>query len=217
MTWSAEQPGSRLVNDVQTEVCRYIQYPEDTEILAVAYEGIRGAIAELNGRRWRFLLASQYVTFAADTNEYELEEPFREPRHFALINSGGQDVGRLLFAPWKTFALDQAFENTGDPCYYSVKNSFGDGTVTISAKPGASWVGQYPTGRLDYFANLLVPQPSDPLGVPQRFESYVMWYAKMHTAASIATSKRDFARSMAADILEKLKVQDNKAALSDWD
>lgn len=216
MSWTNETPGARLVSDMQTDICRYVQMPEDTEVLEIAFEGLRDAAARINRYNWRFLLNFQEITFAAGTNEYELEEPFREPRHLALLDASGTEVERLPFMPWKTMVLDRPLDHNSVPFAYSCRNTFQDGVLTLSSKPGAAWVSRYPTGRLDYFANLLIPQTNEIYGAPQRFESFLIWHAKMATAASVAPSKVVFAAQMAESAFRELRKQ-NTTVTTDWE
>jgi hypothetical protein len=187
-TW-APTPASAPLGEILKDVAGYVLMPLDDEVLDVARQGVKAAIAKLNTRTWNWALTYSTVTFAAGTQEYDLDQSFKQPRNFSLRDTNGLDRDRLNFLPWGSFLKDCQWGVTGSPEYYSVTNPQIFGVLRLDMSPSAAWVAQNPTGRLWYYRRIQLPTDTGALNVPHEVGDYVREYAQGFAADRYAVDK----------------------------
>jgi len=216
-TWSPTPAADSLLA-IQKSVCGYVLMPADEETLDTALQGIRRAVDRLNTRQWNWALTYSTVTFAAGTQEYNLDQGFKANRNLSLRDASGVDKDRLRFLPWGMFLKECQWDYQGSPEYYSVSNSNLFGVLRLDVAPSADYVGMYPTGRLWYYRRVQYPTATGTaLDVPSEVVGFIQAAAEGYTAERYATDKAAPAYARAERFLHECVVDDCHGQQSDWE
>jgi len=216
-TWSPS-PAAEQLQAIQKAVAGYVLMPTDDEALDCANQGIRRAIDRMNTRNWNWALTYSTITFVAGTQEYALDAGFKAPRNLALRDSAAVDRSRLMYLPWGTFLKECQWDSTGSPEYYSATNVNFFGVIRLDLAPSASFVSQYPTGRLWYHRRVAYPTATGTgLDVPSEAVAFIQSWAEGYTADRLATDKALAAYSRAEKALHELIVDDCHGQQTDWE
>ena len=216
-TW-APTPIADTYNTVQTMVAGYVLMPTDAEVLETAAAGIRRAIDRLNTRNWNWALTYSTITFVAGTQEYGLDQAFKQPRNFSLRNASAVDTDRLSYLPWGTFLKECQWGTTGSPGYYSGANVNLFGVIRLDLSPDAAFVALYPTGRLWYHRRVSYPSASGTsLDVPSEAVAFIQASAEGFTADRYAVTKAAPAYVRAEKFFHELVVDDCHGQQTDWE
>jgi hypothetical protein len=219
-TWSPT-PAADTLGTLQKAIAGYVLMPTDDEVLETALMGIRRAIDRLNTRKWNWAATYSTVTFVAGTQEYTLDQSFKAPKNFALRNTSAVDTSRLKYLPWGTFLKeaqwDHATTGTGSPSFYSATNVNLFGVIRLDVSPDASFVANYPTGRLWYYRRVQYPTATGTaLDVPSEVVGFVQEWAEGFTANRHAVAKAASAYARAENLLRELRADDNDVQ-TDWE
>jgi hypothetical protein len=216
-TWSPT-PGAETFGNIQKSVAGYVLMPTDDEVLDCAAQGIRRAIDRMNTRAWNWALTHSTITFVAGTQEYSIDSGFKSPRNFALRDSAAVDKSRLSYLPWGSFLKECQWGATGSPSYYSANNPNYFGLVRLDVAPDASFVAQYPTGRLWYYRRVQYPSATGTsLDVPSEAVAYIQAAAEGYTADRYAVTKAAPAYQRAERFFHELVVDDAHGQQTDWE
>ena len=197
----------------------YCLMPDDPEAIEIAAAGVRQAVNRLNTRKWRWAMASQTITFVVDQKEYNLNENFKAPRRFVMLDPNGRDQFRLDYKEYAVFADENLIwiTGSGDPYCYSSSNSNDFRTIILDLAPSSNWIAKYPTGRLWYFRRIAYPvQSGDPILVPSEVGSFLLASAEAFCASRYAPNKEPSARLRAEELLRELRIDDLDTQ-TDWE
>lgn len=216
-TWTPT-PYADTFQTVQKLVAGYVLMPTDDEVLDCAASGIRRAIDRLNTRVWNWALTYSTITFAAGTQEYPLDQSFKQPRNFSMRNASGVDMERLQYLPWGMFLKECQWGQSGQPNYYSGSNVNAFGVVRLDLSPDTSFVATYPTGRLWYYRRIQYPGAAGTsLDVPSEVVGFIQASAEGFTADRYAVDKAPSAYQRAERFHHELVVDDAHGQQTDWE
>ena len=216
-TW-APTPAAETLQTLQKLVAGYVLMPTDDEVLECALAGIRRGIDRLNTRNWNWALTYSTITFVAGTQEYGLDQAFKQARNFALRNSTPTDISRLSYLPWGTFLKECQWGATGTPTYYSGSNVNLFGVIRLDLAPDAAFVALYPTGRLWFYRRVQYPSATGTsLDVPSEAVAYLQAAAEGFTADRYAVTKAAPAYQRAERFFHELVVDDAHGQQTDWE
>jgi len=159
----------------------------DSKVLGVAGSGINNAVRYLDHRLWSWLLTSQSITLATDTDEYTLTGNFKAPRSNELQNSAGAPKSRLGWEDPKTFSsiwTDRSI--SGAPRAYTVFNMHEDCLLTLNVPSSSTFVTEFPTLLLRYYKRLQTyAADGSSQTIPPEVELFLELYARWLTAAVV--------------------------------
>lgn len=213
-------PPARPLSELQTDICRFVGMPDDTDVRAAALAAIRDAIRRLNGKPpLRQLTFPQTITFVADQAEYDLVESVRAPLLLELLdgsgNARGGRLGHLAFEEFARCYPDRSV--SGSPQTYTIFSMLNSQKLTLSAPPSAQWVADNPSGKLWYRARVAFPSdPASAMNVTSECEGWIEWAAKQAMAADFSPEKYRAAEGHAAERWEELMLSDNAMDWMDW-
>lgn len=214
----APTPAADHLGEIQKAVAGYVLMPLDDEVLDIARQGIKRAIDRMNTRNWNWALTYDDVTFVAGTQEYDLDQAFKQPRNFSLRDANGLDRDRLHFLPWGTFLKDCQWGETGSPEYYSVTNPHSFGVLRLNMSPSAAWVATNPTGRLWYHRRVQYPtETGTSLDIPSEAIAFVQASAEGYASDRYAVDKAQSAYRRADQMFHELVVDDCHGQQTDWE
>lgn len=216
-TW-APTPITDTLTTLQKLVAGYVLMPTDDEVLECALAGIRRAVDRINTRTWNWALNYSTITFVAGTQEYALDQAFKQPRNLALRNASAVDTSRLSFLPWGTFLKECQWGATGTPTFYSGSNVNAFGVIRLDLAPDAAFVALYPTGRLWFYRRVQYPTAASPvIDVPSEVIGFVQASAEGFTADRYAVTKAAPAYVRAERFFHELVVDDCHGQQTDWE
>jgi len=216
-TW-APTPYADTLTSIQKAVAGYVLMPTDPEVLETALMGLKRAIDRLNTRTWNWALTYSTITFVAGTQEYALDQSFKQPRNFALRNSSSVDTSRLSYLPWGTFLKECQWGTGGSPAYYSGANPNAFGVIRLDLAPDAAFVAAYPTGRLWYYRRIQYPSATGTsLDVPSEVVAFLQAHAEGYTADRHAPVKAQTAYSRADRSFHDIVSDDCHGQQTDWE
>jgi hypothetical protein len=202
-------------------VVNFIQGPDDGELLELAKDGINNGIDILNTDIWNWSVKRQVITFAADDDEYDLNNNFKKPLKMWLVDSSGNRNGRLYFKDSKTFMDEDTDATTsGTPTHYSIINPLDAQEVRLNNPPDSSFVTNHPSGHLYYFSRILhLVEDGETLDTLPEVWMFIGWYARWELAmarAQSSVSMIDRAFGAWNRWLSRLKVDDANVQ-TDWE
>jgi len=216
-TWSPT-PAAETLQTLQKLVAGYVLMPTDDEVLECALAGIRRGIDRLNTRPWNWALTYSTITFVAATQEYGLDQAFKQPRNFSLRNASAVDVARISYLPWGTFLKECQWGTSGSPGYYTGANVNAFGVIRLDLAPDAAFVALYPTGRLWFYRRVQYPSATGTsLDVPSEAVAYLQAAAEGFTADRYAVTKAAPAYARAERFFHELVVDDCHGQQTDWE
>jgi hypothetical protein len=214
-TWTPT-PVTDSLTTIKKAVAGYVLMPTDDEVLETAEMGVRRAIDRINTRTWNWALTHSTVTFVASTQEYTIDQGFKAPRNLSLRDSSAVDQDRLMYLPWGTFLKEAQWGQTGTPSYYSGSNYFG--VIRLDVSPDATFVSQYPTGRLWYYRRTQYPTTTgNRIDVPSEAIGFIQASAEGFTADRYAVNKAAPAYTRAERFFHELVVDDCHGQQTDWE
>jgi len=216
-TWTPT-PYADTLGNVQKAVAGYVLMPTDDEVLETIFVGIRRGIDRLNSRTWNWALTYQTITFVAGTQEYTLDQSFKQPRNFSLRDTNSVDVDRLSYLPWGTFLKECQWDASGTPFYYSASNPNLFGVIRLDLSPDGSFVATYPTGRLWYYRRIQYPNATGTaIDCPSEVIRFIQASAEGYAADRYAPEKAAPAYARAERAYADCVRDDCHGQQTDWE
>lgn len=152
-----------------TEVARVVGGQDENEIRGQALDCLNRTRKHLNTMDWRFLKTNaSNITLVASTATYSLPTDFKSPSYARLLDTNGKQDKELRYVPDEVlthWVADQ--ESTGQPVYYSLRNSYADGLITVYPVPGSSEASTW-TLDVEYYKRLpIISDDSTAIDVPE--------------------------------------------------
>lgn len=211
-------PAPNQFSVLYARVCNYVMAPSDTEVTAIAKEGINEGILRLNTRNWSWMRTNEDITLVSGQQEYPMLGFFKAPRACQLLDSGGNVVGTIDYYDPKDF--DFWFPNrvTSDSLRgYTIYNEFVNSRLTLNSSPGAGVTSQYSKLRLRYYRRMnVLSADADVFFGPTEAEPYIVWYGRATVAAHWAPEKVPFAVRRYEELWADLVRSDVKRELTDF-
>lgn len=215
--WSPT-PATRARSTLTTEVARYVLLPSDTTALSVAADGINDAIRKYNTTLWQSSLTYQDITLVASDATYSLSAPFNAPRAAELLDASGNATSVLSWYNPKSFGLyypDR--QGDGSPDAYTCFNADADGILDLNVPPSSTFITEYPTLRLRYYAKVAyLTADGHYFDGPSEVESFLCWHARAYVASIFDPPKVPYAEQKAAEFWNLLKRREVVEQLRDW-
>jgi hypothetical protein len=150
------QPWVSTGGNLVTQIARCVGGESEEEVRGQALDCLNRARIELNQHDWRFMKRTDDpITLVDGTATYSLEATFHKPSYAYLIDSSALLVRTLENIDDAALyrRRDQPQPPSGIPIFYSLRNEFEDGLVTLYPTPDAGTASQ---NRLvvEYFARI---------------------------------------------------------------
>ncbi len=143
--------GARLV----TQIARCVGGESEGEIRAQALDCLNRVRVELNQHDWKFMKRTDSpITLSDGTATYSLQAAFRKPSYAVMIDAAGEQQLVLDYVDDEVFAHDKPIRSPSGPtAWYSLRNDFEDGLVTLYPTPDISMATDF---RLvvEYYARI---------------------------------------------------------------
>jgi hypothetical protein len=134
------QTGAGTGANKVTEVARIVGGHEENEIRAQALSCLNRVREHINSRDWRFTKTNAVnIVLVNGTATYTLPANFKSPSYARLLDTNGKQDHELRYVSDDTLThMINDQEQTGRPYFYSLRNSYADGLVTVYPTPDAS-------------------------------------------------------------------------------
>lgn len=140
-----------------TEVARAVGGHDEPEVRSQALACVNRVREHLNTRDWAFLKTNAAnITLVAATATYSLPTNFKAPSYARLLDSNGKQDFELRYVPddvLTRLVTDQ--ETTGKPYYYSLRNHYADGLVSLYPIPDSGAASTW-TLDVEYYKRIPV-------------------------------------------------------------
>lgn len=152
-----------------TEVARIVGGHDEPEIRSQALSCINRVREHINSRDWRFTKTNAAnITLVNGTATYALPSNFKSPSYARLLDTNGKQDYELRYVPDDALThmiTDQ--EHPGRPYFYSLRNTYGDGLVTVYPTPDAGAATSW-TLDVEYHKRIpTITDSSDVIDVPE--------------------------------------------------
>lgn len=163
------QAGAGTGSAKVTEVARVVGGHNENEIRHQALACVNRVREHINSRDWRFTKTNAAnITLVNGTATYTLPTNFKAPSYARLLASTGKQQHELRYV------LDEAMthsvtnqDSSGQPYFYSLRNHYADGLVTLYPTPDASAAATW-TLDVEYHKRIpLITDDSTAIDVPE--------------------------------------------------
>lgn len=169
-TTGSGQAGVSSGSDIISQVARIVGGEGEILIRQQAADCVNRVRIELNQYEFAFTkTTAPTVTLVNGTDTYALPTAFNRPSYARLIDAQGNPYRTLDYYDEHSYAhINQTQQNvTGLPLLYTLRNSFGDGLITLFPIPDSVAAANY---RLvdEYYARIgAIADTPDPVNLPE--------------------------------------------------
>jgi hypothetical protein len=197
-----QQPQVDTFGDLKSCVAKTLNSENQPKILSLAGDGINRAILWTNlNHKFRFGSKQSSDTALVDgTQAVSLASDFWAIQEVQLIDTDSKVAATLEYLPWGQFnVLEQTQTATGQPVYWTSRNTFDDNQILLYPVPDATAAADY-TVRVTYYERIQRPtSDSDIIDAPQELglvlctyaEGYVLFVRDRTNVAAWASKKRE--------------------------
>lgn len=177
------QPATGTFGALKTSAAKILGGESQAKIKELAGDGILRGIDDLNMKHlFRFgSKQSADTALVSGTATYSLASDFFAVQEVQLIDTNSKTHTTLEYIPWGQFnALEPQQTSTGRPIYWTSRNTFDDGTITLYPTPDASAAANY-TYRITYYERIARPSLDDDIiSAPRELQEILVTYAEYH-------------------------------------
>ena len=207
----------RTVEQIQRYVASYVGMPTDPEVEGIVFSGIQDQIDELNAYNWAFQLRTSGLAFVAGDKTYSAPTDYKASRHFSYLDTNDLPAGKFESFDPKTFRLHQSRYINTEPQYYTVDVLGVSGVITLSAGPSDSFITNYPSGEITYYAKIQYPTSVDQdLNIPPDVEQWLLWSLRAQVSITFAENKSGYAQGKADRLFERIRTNNRDDAHEDF-
>lgn len=163
------QTGTGSGSNLISQIARIVGGESEPNVRAHALDCLNRVKNELNQHDWRFMKRTQAaITFINGTATYNLDASYRKPSFAHILDSTGKLYAEIIYKDDAAFSHQKTAQtDTGLPIYYTLRNEFEDGYITVYPIPDSSTATNYQM-MVEYFARIpTMADNSDQLSLPE--------------------------------------------------
>lgn len=177
------QPATDSFGTMKSCAAQVLNGENQQKILELAGKGILRGIDDINMRHV-FRFGSKQATdvnLSSGVAEYDLLTDFFAVHEVQLIDAGGDPARTLQYIPWGQFNdLVHVQDGDGKPKYWTSRNTFDDGVISVYPVPGDKDAADYDL-RVTYYERVERPSAdSDIIAAPRELSDVLCTYAEYY-------------------------------------
>lgn len=199
----ASGSGQPVVNSgayLVSQVARIAGGESEPAIRAHALDCLNRIRTRLNKRQWRWTKTTQSgITLVLNTQTYTLASGFSRPSFARLVDTNSKPYAALEYQDDAVFMRwNEPQQQTGEPRFYMLRNSFSDGLISLYPIPNASAATNF-TMTVEYYARVptITDDPSTISVLPEEVIDVFVLGGRAELMSERQKDKPETAREMA--------------------